>query len=135
QRSRSGLLVARHRRDQAAGTLRRDEARSPGRGIQRAEPLELHGAERQQQFGRLWDDYVDLRPAAVSARDQAVVVKERPRTWPAARPRKRSDTKSSLEPIPVVVERQLVVLPRGYRRGVIDGYAVVYNPRTQVIVD
>jgi hypothetical protein len=40
-----------------------------------------------------------------------------------------------MEPLPVVVERQLVVLPPDYRRGVIDGYAVVYNPRTQVIVD
>ena len=40
-----------------------------------------------------------------------------------------------MEPMPVVVERQLVVLPPDYRRGVIDGYAVVYNPRTQVIVD
>src|SRR6184192_54319 len=31
--------------------------------------------------------------------------------------------------------RRLGVLPPDYRRGVIDGYAVVYNPRTQVIVD
>src|SRR5919197_3385549 len=40
-----------------------------------------------------------------------------------------------MEPLPVAVERRLVVLPPDYRRGVIDGYAVVYNPRTQVIVD
>jgi hypothetical protein len=40
-----------------------------------------------------------------------------------------------MEPFPTVVERELIVLPRDYRRGVIDGYAVVYNPRTQVIVD
>jgi hypothetical protein len=40
-----------------------------------------------------------------------------------------------IEPFPVVVERQLVPLPRGYRRGVIDGYAVVYDPGTRVIVD
>jgi hypothetical protein len=40
-----------------------------------------------------------------------------------------------LEPFPVVVERELVVLPSGYRRGVLDGHAVIYNPRTQVIVD
>jgi hypothetical protein len=40
-----------------------------------------------------------------------------------------------MEPVPVVVERQLVVLPTEYRRGIIDGQAVVYNPRTQVIVD
>ena len=40
-----------------------------------------------------------------------------------------------LEPFPVVVERELVVLPSGYRRGVLDGHAVIYNPRTQVIID
>jgi len=40
-----------------------------------------------------------------------------------------------LRPFPVAVERQLVVLPPEYRRGVIDGYAVVYEPRTQVVID
>jgi hypothetical protein len=40
-----------------------------------------------------------------------------------------------MQAFPVVVERQLVVLPPEYRRGIIDGYAVVYNPRTQVIID
>lgn len=40
-----------------------------------------------------------------------------------------------MEPLPVVVERQLVPVPSGYRRGFIDGYAVVYNQRTQVIFD
>ena len=32
-----------------------------------------------------------------------------------------------MEPIPVVVERQLSPLPLGHRRGVIDGVAVIYN--------
>ena len=40
-----------------------------------------------------------------------------------------------MQPFPVVVEQQLVVLPPEYRRGIIDGYAVVYNPHTQVIID
>jgi hypothetical protein len=40
-----------------------------------------------------------------------------------------------MEPLPVVVERQLVPIPSGYRRGLIDGHVVVYNPGTQVIVD
>ena len=39
------------------------------------------------------------------------------------------------EPMPVFVERQLVVLPSGYRRGVLDGNAVIYAPRTGVIID
>ena len=40
-----------------------------------------------------------------------------------------------LRPFPVAVERQLVVLPPEYRRGVIDNYAVVYEPRTRVVID
>jgi hypothetical protein len=32
-------------------------------------------------------------------------------------------------PVPVYVERELVVVPHGYRRGIIDGQAVVYNDR------
>jgi hypothetical protein len=40
-----------------------------------------------------------------------------------------------MEPFPVVVERQLTTLPVGYRRGVIDGHAVIYNPTTQGIID
>lgn len=40
-----------------------------------------------------------------------------------------------MEPLPVAVERRLVVLPAGYRRGYIDGSVVVYSPRTQVLID
>jgi len=40
-----------------------------------------------------------------------------------------------MQPLPVAVERQLVVLPPEYRRGYIDGAVVVYSPRTQVVVD
>ena len=43
--------------------------------------------------------------------------------------------RKKIEPFPVAVERQLTVLPPGYARGVIDGHAVIYNPRTQVIFD
>lgn len=39
------------------------------------------------------------------------------------------------ETFPVLVERQLPQLPRGYRRGVIDGHAVIYDSRTNVVVD
>ena len=39
------------------------------------------------------------------------------------------------EPFPVEVERQLVVLPQGYRRGVLDGHAVIINEKTRVIAD
>jgi hypothetical protein len=40
-----------------------------------------------------------------------------------------------VEPLPVAVERELVVLPPGYRRGYIDGAVVVYSPRTHVTID
>lgn len=34
-----------------------------------------------------------------------------------------------IRPIPVYVERELAAVPRGYRRGVIDGHVVVHNDR------
>jgi Ni/Co efflux regulator RcnB len=40
-----------------------------------------------------------------------------------------------IEPVPVVVERQLPPLPPDYRRGFIDGNVVVYSPRTGIMVD
>jgi hypothetical protein len=40
-----------------------------------------------------------------------------------------------LQPFPVAIERQLVVLPGGYRRGVIDAAAIVYDPVAGVIID
>lgn len=43
--------------------------------------------------------------------------------------------KKKFEPFPVALERQLTMLPSSYRRGVIDGHAVIYNSRTHVIVD
>jgi hypothetical protein len=39
------------------------------------------------------------------------------------------------EPFPIEVERRLTPLPSVYRRGVIDGHAVIFDPRTNVIVD
>lgn len=40
-----------------------------------------------------------------------------------------------MQPLPVVVERELVPLPPGYRRGYIDGTVVVYSPQTRVMID
>jgi hypothetical protein len=34
-----------------------------------------------------------------------------------------------IRPLPVYVERELVAVPYGYHRGLIDGHAVVYNDR------
>jgi hypothetical protein len=35
--------------------------------------------------------------------------------------------------VPVHIERDLVVLPHGYHRGIIDGHAVVYNARGLIV--
>ena len=40
-----------------------------------------------------------------------------------------------MEPFPAALERNLVVLPAGYKRGVMDGHAVIYNPITHAIMD
>ena len=40
-----------------------------------------------------------------------------------------------MQPFPVAVVRQMTGLPGGYSRGVIDGHAIIYNSRTQTIVD
>jgi len=40
-----------------------------------------------------------------------------------------------MQPLPWVVERRLGVLPRDYRRGIIDDHAVIYAPRSGVFID
>ena len=39
------------------------------------------------------------------------------------------------EPFPTDIERRLVILPAGYRRGVVDGHAVIFDDRTHVLID
>jgi len=40
-----------------------------------------------------------------------------------------------MQPMPVVVERQLPVICAGCGRGIVDNYAVVYDKKTNVILD
>jgi len=40
-----------------------------------------------------------------------------------------------MQPFPYEIERRLPPIPDGCARGYMDGYAVVYEPRTRVIVD
>jgi hypothetical protein len=40
-----------------------------------------------------------------------------------------------LERFPAELERDLVVLPPGHARGVMDGHALIYNPITHAILD
>ena len=41
----------------------------------------------------------------------------------------------NMQPFPPALERDLVVLPAGYRRGVFDGHAVIYKTGSPVIID
>jgi hypothetical protein len=43
--------------------------------------------------------------------------------------------RKKMEPFPPVLEGRLTALPRDYQRGVIDGHAVIYRPRSQTIID
>ena len=40
-----------------------------------------------------------------------------------------------MEPFPAALERDLIGLPPGYRRGVMDGHAVIYHAITHAILD
>jgi len=40
-----------------------------------------------------------------------------------------------IEPLPASVEHQLIVIPREYRRGIIDGSIVLYEPKSGAILD
>ena len=40
-----------------------------------------------------------------------------------------------VQPFPYYVERSLPPAPPGYARGYVDGYAVVYEPRTHAVID
>ena len=42
---------------------------------------------------------------------------------------------TKIEPLPVAIDRKLPVLPVCYRRGVIDGHAVIYSQRAGTIID
>ena len=40
-----------------------------------------------------------------------------------------------IQPFPYEVERGLPPVSAGYARGYVDGYAVIYQPRTHVVID
>jgi hypothetical protein len=40
-----------------------------------------------------------------------------------------------IEPLPAAVERELVAIPRDYRRGILDGSVVLYVPKSGAILD
>lgn len=40
-----------------------------------------------------------------------------------------------VQPLPIELERRLVVLPPEYRRGYLDGHVIVYAPRTHSAIE
>jgi hypothetical protein len=87
----------------------------------------------------------DRKPCYIESRDVRIIreyYEPRRRSLPPGLAKKYARTgqlppgwAKKVEPLPVEVERRLVVLPPGYRRGYVDGTVVVYAPSTQVAVD
>lgn len=72
-------------------------------------------------------------PPGLAKRDAALppgLEKQLRRNWTLPR-----DVQNRIEPLPVVLERQLPSLPLAYRRGTVGGHVVVYRPDTHVVVD
>lgn len=81
-----------------------------------------------------------LSPHDVLVIDQYYGERTRPAPFGLARKLERTarlpaDWERRVEPLPVLVDRQLAALPRGMRRGLLDGYTVIYRPETETIVD
>jgi len=86
------------------------------------------------------DDYSNYR----ISREETVVVSDyyRGRSLPPglAKKLRRGGSlppgwQKKIQPVPVAVEQRLAPLPGGYRRGIIDGAYVVYEPNRGLIVD
>ncbi len=110
-------------------------------GAQHGKNGEKHGNKHGHQY-----DADDGSPCCYFQEQDVRIIREyyepRYRSLPPGLAKKYRRTgqlppgwQKKMQPLPVEVERRLVVLPPEYRRGYIDGTVVVYSPRTQVIVD
>ncbi len=79
---------------------------------------------RQQDYGNLTRYYTGPRNLPPGLRKKYFRTGTLPPGW-----------QKLFQPMPAVVIQQLPPLPPTYQRGYLDGYAVVVNPRTRVIVD
>jgi len=107
-----------------------------------------HWHDDDKHWNQQWDDRDDERHAAgcyFRPREIQIIreyYEPRYRSLPPGLAKKYYRTghlppgwEKKMEPLPVAVERQLVVLPPEYQRGYFDGSVVVYSPRTHVAVD
>jgi hypothetical protein len=113
--------------------------------------MPLEGGQKSKKHAKHGAVHADARPASAelhvvfTSREVGIIRQHyapRYRRLPPGLQKKYARTgqlppgwQKKMEPFPGVVERELVGLPSGYRRGVLDGHAVIYNPRTQVIID
>lgn len=103
-----------------------DDDRGKGRGKGKGHADDERSCYFQQQDARVLDEYYGPRYRTLPPGLQKKLYRtgRLPPGW-----------EKKLEPLPVVVEQRLTPLPSGYRRGFMDGYAVVYNPGTQIVID
>jgi hypothetical protein len=108
--------------DQAPGTQGRDEAkRGPG-GDRADRHAEYHfrGDEKTKLRASYRDiNRVDRSRRVTITREQAIPV----------------DIRTRIEPVPVDVVSYLPPPPPGYIFGFVDGYCVVYDPNTFIVID
>jgi hypothetical protein len=131
------------------GTATSDAAQR--RDVRRADPRDTRGRIDDRWDDRRYDargDRYDVRGDVhvVFSTGDVRVVREhyapRYRRLPPGLAKKYARTgylppgwQRKMQPLPWAVERRLSVLPHDYRRGVIDDHAVIYAPRTGVIID
>lgn len=103
-------------------------------------------AEGQAHKGHASGSQLSGSVHVVFSTDDVRVIREyyapRYRTLPPGLQKKYARTgqlppgwQNKLQPFDPVVERRLVALPAGYRRGIVDGRAVIVDDRTHVMID
>ena len=105
-------------------------------------------AKKDKDHGKHWKDDDDDRHRrygeACFRNDDIRVIYEyyRPRSLPPGLQKKLYRTgqlppgwERKIQPFPVVVDRRLPPICAGCARGYMDGYAIVYQPRSRTIID
>ena len=111
----------------------------PGRNKSaRSEPTGAHAVPRQTGAGSSTSISFSLDHVQVIRQHYA----PRYRQLPPGLQKKYARTgqlppgwQKKMEPLPPAIEARMPALPDGYRRGVIDGHAVIYSSRAGTIID
>jgi hypothetical protein len=79
---------------------------------------------RQEDAAKLRENYKGIEKVDRNSRPHFVAGGHLPDGW-----------RARISPVPTTVIAELPAIPAGYVAGYIDGYAVIYDPNTGVIVD